>query len=671
MWLPATALVVLYYMLGSISTTQATAVQLSALDCSKPKFKSNLLLHKLCTVDSAVNDGRKQEVTLLQSANEYQISGYRCTRIQSVFTKICGMFSHLKDFESPLIEIPAGLTASECQQLVERGSYVRNDGYTESVPMNTWVYFSYVRQGKLITSTSNVRCEGASFVLNGGPVSGLVQMVSEKIIVQEIYFEVSQGRIKDLDNQFILPTSCYGESHCDSGLHTYVFEERATKCNLFKVRDLPMSMTNVETDSGMVRALINHEHKIFLVLKGREPVLNECGNVNSVYFTQYHEVKVLLNEELSGGSKLKNVQAQVLDISLELKMTSEYLEYQSDEIMKQRFRKLSRKLCDINRHSLHDVQLSPFHANTILQIRGDLISELTCSEVTVTAHIGEQRSKYCHIDALPVFLAGRPVYIQSRTHIIVTGDDSTRTPCDKKLLPIFSSRNGTEFLIAAPQVQRIDIKLSDSESFVNMFDDKRPIQPHYGMELFYTADEINSWNQILHWGASKKAIINQLVDNYCLEAGCRNYNSDKARAGLDLADIEAEISPWKLMENFFDLLKPIGGICSIIVLSIFLISTLYKCWRIASLNCVHKMPIRQAAQLTLNCNTFIADLYLQNRNRGMNLNRGSSAEISHETALLRGRNGRSRTNIDYISARRSLGIQGSLPHALRYQNEQE
>ena len=88
---------------------------------------------------------------------------------------------------------------------------------------------------------------------------------------------------------------------------------------------------------------------------------------------------------LTGITKpaLGPVQAETVSLDLQIRTSEEYIMYRAESLLREKFKSLGQRMCRLNFASLRSLERSPFHQDTLIWVRGQLIQELTCKEVKV------------------------------------------------------------------------------------------------------------------------------------------------------------------------------------------------------------------------------------------------------------------------------------------------
>jgi hypothetical protein len=139
-----------------------------------------------------------------------------------------------------------------------------------------------------------------------------------------------------------------------------------------------MELVIVETDEGSQEVLVDPKNKVFLTLKSQENAPSTCKPVFTVCATEYSKIKVL-SADLAMFDMINvdhHLDPSDLDIDLEIRTSESYLMYYFQTVLQDKMGDITNKLCSLNKDSLGMHELSPFHPNNLLRIRGDVIQEL-------------------------------------------------------------------------------------------------------------------------------------------------------------------------------------------------------------------------------------------------------------------------------------------------------
>ena len=141
-----------------------------------------------------------------------------------------------------------------------------------------------------------------------------------------------------------------------------------------------------------------------------------------------------------------------LNIDLELISAVEYEAYNWEQKMNFQIHMVGTSLCTMSRQNLHQAEISPFHKDSLIRVRGDIVQELRCEMVTAEARIGDNRGEHCFKDSLPVWVRNEPTYMMATTGLIVAENTLTLVPCKSQFNSIFRTKGG-QLVIADPTVK--------------------------------------------------------------------------------------------------------------------------------------------------------------------------------------------------------------------------
>ena len=83
--------------------TRGKMVRMDGLDCPHPRSVRTGSLNRICGVSSGEENPKMEEALVLIHNTKHTMKAYRCTRIESTFREVCGMWSHSKLYEPPTI----------------------------------------------------------------------------------------------------------------------------------------------------------------------------------------------------------------------------------------------------------------------------------------------------------------------------------------------------------------------------------------------------------------------------------------------------------------------------------------------------------------------------------------------------------------------------------------
>ena len=597
------------------STNQPTRLFLQALDCRVPQRITSGLMASICTKHIEKKEAKSKDTLILQLSTKHVVSGYKCSKRETVLREICGQFSHSKLFSPPDILAPAQFGQDQCRQTVLRQSYTKEDGNQSPIILNQELNYKYLRHGSLTISENNVRCEGARVNVDGEIHSSIVEMVTTTVLIQQIDIEIDGRTATDLDIQVALPTSCSRDDTCQVGSVAYYIEHPANSCPLYTIRTIPMDLVQINTIDGEREALLSKPHKLLLTLGQKEVAHSNCRPIFHYRATSYPDIKVITDAEAVANVNniATHLPPSILNLDLEIRTSEEFLSYLFEETLRQTLERVGRSICKMGAHGLGHAELSPFHPNSLLRVRGDIVQELTCTAVTVEVRLGENRG--CYEDTLPIWLNNQPLYLQAESHLVLEEADISRVDCKSVYPPIFLTNDQKTLVQASPTVEVIEIALTHlEEDYLHLVTGTQGIV-HTGFEedILYTTNEIDQFNNLIHFSRTKKRVLNAMVSQYCTDnPSCGTYQPTRSGTTFSLDHLEEMVeSPFAFLGVWEDKLAKIGSYCSIFILLLTCLTIMYKCCHIVWLTCKHKLGFSEAIKLGFFVNHTMIDALIQ------------------------------------------------------------
>ena len=581
------------------SSTDQERFTMSALDCLSPTEVRNGLMSSVCnTTRSQSTTSKPQTVLVLQYNTQRVIQGYKCEKFVSRYEAICGAFSHTKVLSPPDVRAAVPFLAQDCATAIKRQSYIKEDGNSVPIEPNRRIYYKYTEFGSLTWSTDNVACTGSSITVNGQVHNNVLSLVTAEVLIKSISIEIDIGRAKDLDSLTDLPSSCAHDIICQDGMTGYVLEHQSS-CPLYTIRTLPMTNVKVKSGKGEEQdALVSHEHKLLLVLQGQEAAHPECKPIFAVTATTFKDIKVVTesNDIASIQHMAKVIPASAVDLDLELRSSEEYIMYAFETILKEKLGGLASSLCQMNAHGLSRVELSPFHPNALLRVRGELLQELVCNPVVVEVRIGDSRGNACFADSIPAWYKNSPVLVQAGTHLISTEAEIAKVTCESTYTPVFKSREG-KLLQASPDVQTLNLEIGHLEGdFLHLSVDAEVTHTSFKGDLLYTEAEVLAFNDLIHFTRSRERVVDAMVGQYCSTGDCGLYAPSIGSRTFDLSNLEDQLQNpiTKFFSNISDEVAEIGYWCSLLIVVYTVLKVLHRIYALCTMRFREQIPIGEA-----------------------------------------------------------------------------
>ena len=601
---------------NTLSTTdKQKTLYIPGIDCRHPRSIRTGLISSICSHQAEPDVPPAMTTLLLQYSTKRIIRAYRCEKRETTIREVCGFSSHSKLFSPPDILAPVEFGPAACKQTVLGGSYVREDGTTIPLPLNSEVRYKYLRHGSLTVTENNVACEGSRVSIDGEIHSSIVEMVSTEVIVKEIDIEIDIGASVDLDSQVDLPRACRQDTTCQIGPISYYIEHPANSCPLYTIRTLPMRPVKILTEDGEKTALLSKQHKLLLPLGDKEAAHSECRPVFSYQATSYPDIKVITEAHAvaSVANIATHLSPSILDMDLELRTSEEFLAYMFETTLKQSLSNVGSSICKMGRHGLGNSEISPFHDHSLLRIRGDIVQELTCTPVNAEVRLGEQRGELCSTDTIPVWLNNQPLHLQAENHLILEDAEITAVDCSSTYPPIFMTADNTTLVQASPVVQIIELTLSHlEEDYLHLLKEEKILHTGFEEDILYTHDEIDKFNNLIHFQRTRKRVVNAMVSQYCANnPSCGTYQPGSSASSFSLDNFAKTLeSPFAFLGEWEDRLAKIGSYCSIFILLVSCGIIIFRCCHIIYLTCKHKLKLGEAIKLSVFTNHTMIDALL-------------------------------------------------------------
>ena len=368
-------------------------------------------------------------VNIFHVTTSTAVRAARCTMRVSRFVLYCGASSHMKLMYPPDILAPEEITSQNCREMWDRKGYILPDGRIIPVNLNAETSFSYLSHGTLEYSTSNVYCTGATIMLRGEQHMQVLEYLTINLEVDEVTLEIEGDTVIDTDHHVTLPPEC-GQQDCNTGADAYVLIDRPLRCPLKRIRTLSMQEITLETKSGKKPFLLDDQHEIILEERRTDGALIAlCPQVGDIKETQFKEIRIVRGP---GDRQVPWAEGVDVNIDLELRMTAEYLSYQTESMLQKELELVRGTFCRLQTHTLQKVEKSPFHRAAMIRVRGQVVQEYFCQEEEVTLREGQDTGPDCYEDAIPVNVNGEVKYYEISTHLLLNQIDVDRTACQDR-----------------------------------------------------------------------------------------------------------------------------------------------------------------------------------------------------------------------------------------------
>ena len=502
---------------GGLGILQSQVKQhtLRALDCRNPsKIWTWDLLDMCQSIQATVPAQLFDDVTLIQEQKVQKLKAVRCNRKISRFVMYCGAYSHAKLSLPPDIMQNEVLSVEECAQLAKTNTYFGSKHTVLHVPMNSRRTVKYFEHGSVTFGAYNTECTGSDTTLNGERHTSVVVYVTAEIEMIETTLLLEGEKVVDTMNSVKLPYHCVPDKGCMGGENTYVLLDTPNLCSWREIRTIKGEKVVLPHDGTNTFYWVNKEHKM-IIRKAGETTIQGCPGLKTIWESEYSDLYFLINPAI----KLEQITADAVNLDLELRISEEYILFRMETQLWDKLKRLGDKLCTINSVGLRHLEKSPFHEDALIRVRGQLIQELKCKVVSVTATEGVNRNQLCYDNLIPVEYNNDPVFLDANSLMIVEQGDLHTVACTDMYTAVVKSEDCI-YLQANPSVQPIDVQIS---SVHNSFMDNQWEHEEEGSDLLYTKEEIRAFQDLVHFRRTRDQVLDGLVRSYCRNEGTCGY----------------------------------------------------------------------------------------------------------------------------------------------------
>ena len=556
----------LYFILIISQVACQASVPLHAIDCGQAKTVHNFDAQELCR--SAFEDKQKSETLLVAQVAESSIhNGLRCRMTTSVFDVICGFLSHEKLLTIPEISKADPIDSSACEDLFKYDTTARVDGLAIFVEHGKERQYRYVKAGHIRHTENNMYCRGGTIQIDGENVSSVVEMVTRTLLTEKVQFAVpiNESFVIDLTNEDKLSADVLTTSK-DFSVNPFSYYVNYTKptCNAIKLDTVQFKII----EYNGVQWYVNSDRKLAFKYSGTTKVCNDTA-----IQTQYSNI-VLFN---STNNLLQSLKGMEVDLDEEERISSDYLRFDASLNLAQ----ITKRIC-LEIRANAQILPSPFHPDSYLRLRNDIISEIICKKVLVHAVIGENRRHFC-TDSLPVYYQNEQRELQSNTKLLMNQISNTtvaKIPCAEATLPIFASVDRKIMLMASPIIKLFNVTLSHVN---NSLHDEN-LNEQTGHDLLFSHAQINEWRAYMSYRTIHQSLLHVLVNTVCQNENCGHFvpAENESSFPLHLLNPIGTLAGW-LRYELFHLLTTIGSLISLVIGLIYAISWTLKLVQLCTL----------------------------------------------------------------------------------------
>ena len=544
-----------------------------AIDCSQPtRFRANNFKHLCTQAGKEMLKPQKQTVALLQRLTQTTIKAIRCEKRVSIYNVVCSVWSHSKALGAPDIEKREAFSPRACKQTYVRKTYIAENGEPYAIDKNRKIQMKSILAGSLTPTQNDVRCVGGARKIGRIFHQDVVSMATTTLEMKEVTLEYDSTRhaVKDLDLEVEINPACVDQKQCLDAGFAYVVLENLNTCPFGLLRAGEVEMVELPTTEGTtMRGVLSRTYK-YLLRMGESTAENPgCGDLPTPSTTNHPSVyvsKLTSLDQLSPA--VKPVRGNDVDLELEISTSKAFLEYRYIEMTMRHRGGLLSALCKMGSTTMPDLTPSPIHDARYWHMAGEVVSEIECKRVEVTARIGDTPVPWCARDLLPVNLDGNQVFMHARSRLLIPEVPDLHTNCTPMGRTMVQSKDGV-YVTADPKVRVVQIQISEGEQF-NLFEYLGKnltglAEDDWGSALLYSHETMQELDAQIHYGLTRDKVIESLTSSYCEQGKCGSFKPTSS-SGFDASRIlnaaEDALNPAAKM---YQTLVHFGLICSIIV----------------------------------------------------------------------------------------------------------
>ena len=184
-------------------------------------------------------------------------------------------------------------------------------------------------------------------------------------------------------------------------------------------------------------------------------------------------------------------------------------------------------------------------------------------------------------------------------HLISTEDEIAKVSCESTFTPVFHSQEGV-LLQASPSVQTLELEIGHLESdFLHLSVNAEIAHTSFKGDVLYTEDEIEAFNDLVHFTRSRERVLDAIVGKYCSTGDCGLYNPPGGARTFDLSNLEDKfINPiTKYIGEISDKVASIGYWCSIAIVFYTMFKMLHRIYAVCTLQFRNQVPLGEALSL--------------------------------------------------------------------------
>ena len=507
-------------------------------DCSAP-VDIEYIPHNTCRIptDTLVHN----RMVILQDKHVKAVEGHQCTITMSTIISFCGAYSHTKETGESTYSVPQVVPPEKCRQMVASKSFSTNS-MSFPIKIGGLNYFNMFTHGSIEMTGNNIICQGAPLRMQNGKMNNnMLRSLHFTISVHKIELTSARGNMIHPEAQTIV-----GSENDDHGMFkasTIVWHKIDPKeCNLLFVGN--MQLTSVQ--SGI---FFSNEHKVQFI------TTNSFHNDKcKLMVLETKQEGIFLADTSQDFGQIHKIDTANVNINAHYSSQLNYLNNKLKAVLQSSFQ-------DDTCHLISRTPISTtswLTESTFLRNLGDCSIKFKCTQVIVAPNVN---TSTCFTRIPVKDINGRTSFLDQSTRILM--DHAIPTPCHPSLLPTYKTLDGS-IVVYSPGRQEINIAKANNNPGV---DDKS------GQSGIYTDELINQWFSLAYIQSFAKNSFAYISQSLCEDCDTPLHHPN------NMAFIQSQLSKIPLLTPPSFLMginiEYVGGICSIIVVVLIILNTIY------------------------------------------------------------------------------------------------
>jgi hypothetical protein len=543
-------------------------VSFSAIDCESPARFRATSFSKVCE-QKPVTEPKLVEAALLQHVYEHKIKAIRCERRITTITFQCAVWSHTKVVKALDVQLLEPFSSRQCKNTIDSKLYITESGRAIPIEYNKEIQYQETVTGTMNLTPNDVQCQGYSQIIDGRKHENIVSLATYTVLLREVELEYDTRKhvVTDLEAHTLISSACIDKKMCADGERAYVMTQRDF-CPYVILQAGDMEVVEITTTTSQtIDAIVNRKHKALFRIEKEISALDPCIDFGKGLATNHADVIILYPDDMEAlKARVPVASGDEVDLELEITTSEAFLELRFIESIQKYLANSLGSLCKLGIHSLPQLLPSPLHKDRFIHISGEILSELSCTKVTVTAMLGDQPVNWCSRDILPVRYNKKQVFLSANSRMITFEVPNVLKNCSIMEMPFFIADSGL-IVTADPKIRQAHVELdTEGLNLLRLWEENTTLtEDDWGESLVYSKDAMLNFNHVLHYGLTQSKVVSSLTKAYCSSGNCGSYKPSSS-SGFDVNNlIEHASFDLSLASRVYNTLLNMGSITSLFV----------------------------------------------------------------------------------------------------------